>query len=73
MVPTNPSEILRRLFAAGETQKSIEEATGVSQATISRIHTGEHKDPRSSTVRKLSEYASQRLQGEDEGAEPSVA
>lgn len=44
---------VQRLIDSGFTQVEIEEKTGVPQATVSRILTGKHADPRSSTVEKL--------------------
>lgn len=49
-------EHLERCIAAGATQKEIEAKTGVSQATISRILSGEHADPRSSTSTKIKSF-----------------
>lgn len=54
---TDPRTIVQQLIAAGETQLSIERATGISQATISRIAAGVSQDPRNSTVIKLTQYA----------------
>lgn len=64
----SPQEIVRTLIDAGETQLSIERATGISQATISRIAAGVSQDPRSSTVTKLRSYADQVLQGKETAA-----
>lgn len=49
-------EHLERCIAAGATQTEIEAKTGVSQATISRILSGEHADPRSSTTVKIKSF-----------------
>lgn len=46
-------ELVQALIDAGYTQTEIEAKTGVKQATISRILSGKHADPRSSTVAKL--------------------
>jgi predicted transcriptional regulator len=54
-----PQQIVQALLDAGETQLSIERATGISQATVSRIAAGIAKDPRSSTVNKLKTYAAE--------------
>lgn len=54
-----PKEIVQELLEKGETQLSIEAGSGVSQATISRILNGKADDCRTSTVEKLSAYASQ--------------
>ncbi|MHA7916484.1 helix-turn-helix domain-containing protein [Alloalcanivorax xenomutans] len=64
----SPQEIVRALMDAGETQLSIERATGISQATISRIASGVSQDPRSSTVAKLREYADRVLLGRESAA-----
>lgn len=56
-----PKQIIDALVDAGETQSSIYRATGVSQATISRIQAGVAKDPRSSTVNRLKEFAMAKL------------
>jgi transcriptional regulator with XRE-family HTH domain len=52
----NTSEKLAALIGMGWTQSSISNATGVSQGTISRIASGDHKDPRASSA-----YAIDRL------------
>lgn len=48
-----PKSMVEVLVSHGLTQKQIEERTGISQATISRILNGEHLDPRYSTSQKL--------------------
>jgi predicted transcriptional regulator len=48
-----PQQIVQALFDLGLSQPDIEKKTGISQATVSRIHTGKSSDPRSSTVSKL--------------------
>jgi transcriptional regulator with XRE-family HTH domain len=45
------------LVSAGHPQKAIADRVGVSQATISRILSGEFKDPAGSTLIKLNEFA----------------
>ena len=55
------ADLLDRLMASGETQTSIALATGVPQATISRILSGKHGDPLTSTTRKIQDYAERRL------------
>lgn len=57
------ADLLDRLIASGETQTSIAAATGVPQATISRILAGKHGDPLTSTTRKIQDYAERRLKG----------
>jgi transcriptional regulator with XRE-family HTH domain len=52
----NTSEKLAALIEKGWTQSAISEETGVPQGTISRIASGEHKDPRASNA-----YAIDRL------------
>ena len=48
-----PQIVVESLIALGFTQQDIEDSTGVSQATISRILNGFHRDPRFSTTEKL--------------------
>lgn len=48
-----PREIVQAAIDAGWTQSKIAAESGVPQATISRILSGEHNDPRFSTVEKL--------------------
>lgn len=55
-----PKSLVETLLSMGLTQKQIEEETGVSQATISRILNGNHKDPRYSTISKLSRLREQK-------------
>lgn len=45
------------LVSAGRSQAVIAKRAGVSQATISRILSGEFKDPAGSTLIKLNEFA----------------
>jgi transcriptional regulator with XRE-family HTH domain len=47
------------LVSAGHSQAAIAKRAGVSQATISRILSGELKDPAGSTLIKLNEFAEQ--------------
>jgi transcriptional regulator with XRE-family HTH domain len=47
------------LVSAGHSQAAIAKRAGVSQATISRILSGEFKDPAGSTLIKLNEFADQ--------------
>ncbi|MFP1683369.1 hypothetical protein ACLD0W_12725 [Alloalcanivorax sp. C16-1] len=65
---TDPKILIEQLMAAGETQLSIERATGISQATISRIKSGISQDPRSSTVTRLRDYADEVLKGSESAA-----
>ncbi|QKS60868.1 helix-turn-helix domain-containing protein [Cupriavidus gilardii] len=51
-MPT-PREHLQALIDAGVSQSEIGRKSGVRQATISRILSGDVKDPLSSTVEKL--------------------
>lgn len=63
-----PQQIVQALLDAGETQLSIERATGISQATVSRIAAGIAKDPRSSTVNKLEAFAKKVACSESDAA-----
>lgn len=45
------------LVSAGHSQAAIAKRAGVSQATISRILSGEFKDPAGSTLIALNEFA----------------
>jgi predicted transcriptional regulator len=54
-----PQEIIKELVAAGHSQTAIAERAGVSQPTISRIMSGEHDDPKSSVLIKLSQFANE--------------
>jgi predicted transcriptional regulator len=47
------------LVSAGHSQAVIAKRASVSQATISRILSGEFKDPAGSTLVKLNEFADQ--------------
>jgi transcriptional regulator with XRE-family HTH domain len=47
------------LVSSGHSQAAIAKRAGVSQATISRILSGEFKDPAGSTLIKLNEFADQ--------------
>lgn len=50
-----PDELVLVLRKSGWSQEQIAEATGVSQPTICRILSGQHKDPRYSVVERLRE------------------
>lgn len=50
-------EACQILVAAKQSQAAIGKRAGVSQATISRILSGEFKDPAGSTLVKLNEFA----------------
>lgn len=50
-----PDELVLVLRRAGWSQEQIAAATNVSQPTICRIMSGQHKDPRYSVVEKLRE------------------
>ena len=52
----NTSEKIAALIKSGWTQSAISTETGVPQGTISRIASGEHKEPRASDA-----YAIDRL------------
>ncbi|MDA8152026.1 MAG: helix-turn-helix domain-containing protein [Acidithiobacillus sp.] len=54
MIQTDYSKWLSQLMAeTGETQYSLAAKSGVPQPTIQRILSGETKDPKANTVRKL--------------------
>ena len=46
-------QLVVELLGRGFTQQELAAAAQVSQATISRIASGQHKDPKSSTVDRL--------------------
>lgn len=50
-----PDELVLELRKSGWSQEQIADATGVTQSTISRILSGQHKDPRYSVVERLRE------------------
>lgn len=50
-------EAAQRLVASGKSQQAIAERAGVKQPTISRILSGELKDPAGSILIKLNEFA----------------
>ena len=50
-------EATQLLLTSGKSQRSIAERAGVSQPTISRILSGELKDPAGSILIKLNEFA----------------
>lgn len=52
-----PQELVKFCLAAGFSQSAIAERAGVKQPTISRILSGEHDDPKSSVLIRLSEFA----------------
>lgn len=52
-----PQELVKFLVTAGYPQAVIAARAGVKQPTISRILSGEHDDPKSSVLIKLSEFA----------------
>ncbi len=53
MQPLTPKDIVQSLIASGLTQLDIRRATGISQASISRILTGRLADPRVSVAQAL--------------------
>ena len=60
-IPEDPQELV--VWLTGKfSQSFIEEKTGVSQATISRIGSGTSKDPKSSTVKALRTFAQEHGQ-----------
>ncbi|MCS0808659.1 helix-turn-helix domain-containing protein [Massilia agilis] len=52
-----PQALVKELLDAGCSQVEIADIAGVSQPTISRILSGEHEDPKSSVLIKLTTYA----------------
>ncbi len=52
-MPLQPREIVQQLVGAGLTQSRIEERTGVSQSTISKLLTGRVDDVRSRLYLRL--------------------
>ncbi len=52
-----PDELVRIIIRAGWSQEEIAASVNVAQPTISRILSGQHKDPRYSVVEKLRELA----------------
>jgi predicted transcriptional regulator len=52
-----PQELVKFCIAAGYSQAVIAKRAGVKQPTISRILSGEHDDPKSSVLIRLSEFA----------------
>lgn len=56
-----PKELIEKLIAAGYSQTYISDKTGISQPTISRILSGGHNDPKSSTLTKLKQLAESHL------------
>lgn len=57
-----PKEIVDQALAAGFSQSFLQQETGISQPTISRIKSGDHADPKSSTLTKLETFARKYLQ-----------
>lgn len=51
-----PQELVKELIDAGYSQAAIAHRAGVKQPTISRILSGEHDDPKSSVLIKLTEF-----------------
>jgi predicted transcriptional regulator len=59
--PTRAQALIGLLLAEGQSQVEIARGVGISQASISRMLSGDQADPRSSTMRRLREYAVQTL------------
>lgn len=57
-----PDELVRTILRAGWSQEQVAASVDVTQATISRILSGQHKDPRYSVVEKLRELAVKLLE-----------
>lgn len=64
MTLRTPQELVRILVEANYSQAVIAEHAGVSQATISRILSGEHDDPKSSVLINLNKFADDVLGAE---------
>lgn len=57
MTLETPQELVKKLVDAGKSQAVIAGRAGVTQATISRILSGEHTDPKSSVLIRLKQFA----------------
>jgi len=57
-----PDELVRTILREGWSQEQLAASVDVTQATISRILSGQHKDPRYSVVEKLRETAAKLLE-----------
>lgn len=56
MTLQTPQALVKELIDAGYSQAVIAQRAGVKQPTISRILSGEHDDPKSSVLIKLTEF-----------------
>jgi transcriptional regulator with XRE-family HTH domain len=54
-------DLVQALLAAGDTQTVIADATGLTQPTICRLASGEHKNPSVDTHNRVAAYANRRL------------
>lgn len=54
-------ELIQQLLAAGDKQDAIAAGTGLTQPTISRLASGEHKNPSVDTHNRVVSYAMKRL------------
>lgn len=54
-------DLIAALLEAGDTQPVIARETGISQASISRIASGEQKNSSVSTYNRIAGYAKRRL------------
>jgi predicted transcriptional regulator len=59
MILQTPQELVKELIAEGYSQAIVAERAGVKQPTISRILSGEHDDPKSSVLIKLTEFVNE--------------
>ena len=59
MPSLSAKEAAQALVAAGIPQTAIAKRAKVSQPTISRILSGEHKDPKGSVLTALNQYAAE--------------
>lgn len=57
MALRTPQELVKTLIDAGLSQTEIAAHAGVRQPTISRILSGEHDDPKSSVLIRLTAFA----------------
>jgi transcriptional regulator with XRE-family HTH domain len=54
-------DLIQSLLAAGDTQAVIADGTGLTQPTICRLASGEHKNPSVDTHNRVVAYAMKRL------------
>lgn len=54
-------DLIQALLDAGDTQVAIAEGAGLTQPTISRLASGDHRNPSLDTHNKVVAYAMKRL------------